>query len=107
MMTSFNCLFMRRSSSCTNLIATQRSGRWLVAPPLPAQLRPVVQPLPDLALEAALGRVVEGFAAELVGKIVLTREGIRRVVVVVVARAIPLLLHQPGRRIQDMLGRQQ
>ena len=35
------------------------------AAPLLAQLRPILQPLPDLALEAALGRVVELLPAEL------------------------------------------
>src|SRR5262249_17403743 len=64
---------------------------------LPAQLRPIVQPLADLALEAALGRVVERLAAERVGEIVLARERVGHVVIVVVAGAVALPLHQPGR----------
>jgi hypothetical protein len=36
--------------------------------PFLPQLRPVIQPLPDLALEAALGRIVELLAAERFGK---------------------------------------
>src|SRR5262249_24165536 len=39
--------------------------------PFTAQLRPIIQPLPDLALEAAFGRVVKLLAAERFRKIVL------------------------------------
>src|SRR5262245_6280387 len=72
--------------------------------PLFAQLGPIVQALPDLALEATLGRVVECLAAERLGEIVLAREGIGRVVVVIVAFAVAFRLHQPGRSIEDVLG---
>jgi hypothetical protein len=46
---------------------------------------PVVQPFADFALEAAVGRIVERLAAQRLGKIVLARERVRRVVVVGVA----------------------
>ena len=59
--------------------------------PLAPQPRPVVQPLADLALEAAVGRVVEGLPAERLGKVVLAGEGLRLVVVVAVAVAVALL----------------
>src|SRR5262247_1746369 len=58
--------------------------------PLFAQLGPIVQALPDFALEAALGRIVERLATELLREIVLAREGIGHIVVVVVAFAIAL-----------------
>src|SRR3979490_1206731 len=79
----------------------------LSRPPLLPQLRPIIQPLPDLALEAALGRIVKFLPAERLREIVLARKRIGRVVVVVVTRAVAFLLHQPGRRIEDMLGREQ
>ena len=53
-----------------------------------AQLRPVVEPLPDLALEAALRRIVELLPAERFREIVLAGKRLRRVVVVFVARAV-------------------
>src|SRR5689334_3772396 len=72
-----------------------------------AQLRPVFEPLPDLALEATLGRIVELVTAERLGEVVLAREGLLGVVVVGVAAAVALGLHQLGRRVEDVLGRQQ
>src|SRR5438477_3484765 len=47
--------------------------------PLAPQLLPEIQPLADLALEAALGRVVEFLPAERLRKVVLTRECIGHV----------------------------
>src|SRR4051812_10885259 len=74
---------------------------------LPPQLRPVIKPLADLALKAAIGRVVKSLAAERFREVVLAGEGVRRIVVVFVAAAIAFLLHQLGRRIQNMFRRQQ
>ena len=62
--------------------------------PLLPELRPVLEPLPDLALEAALRRVVEGLPAERLGEVVLAGEGVGLVVVVAVAGAVALLLHE-------------
>ena len=56
--------------------------RALPLAPLLAQPRPVLEPLPDLALEAALDRLVERVAADLVRPIVLAAEGVGRVVIV-------------------------
>ena len=83
--------------------------RMIVTSPAPLlpQLRPVVQPFPDLALEAAVGRIVEGLPAELLREVVLAGKGLGRIVIVVVTRAVALGLHQLGRRIEDVLGRQQ
>ena len=65
------------------------------------------QPLADLALEAAIGRIVEVLAAHLLRKIVLAGKGIGLVVIVLVALAVALFLHQLGRRVEDVLRRQQ
>src|SRR5271170_4881674 len=59
----------------------------LPLPPLPPQPRPVFEPLPDLALEAALDRLVEGVAADLLRPVVLAAESVGRVVVVSVVGA--------------------
>jgi hypothetical protein len=48
---------------------------------LPSQLLPVFQPLSDLALETALGRIIEFLPLELFGKIVLTGKSLGRVMV--------------------------
>src|SRR5229473_2252317 len=48
----------------------------------PAQLRPVIQPFANLALEAAVGRIVESLAAQRFREIVLAGERILGVVVV-------------------------
>src|SRR5262249_31824175 len=74
---------------------------------LPSQLRPIFQPLPDLAFEAALGWVVELLPSQLFGEIVLPGKRLGRFVIVVVAFAIALRLHQLGRRVEDVLRRQQ
>ena len=71
------------------------------------QLRPILQALADFALEAALGRIVELLPAEFFREIVLAGERLLGVVVVFVARAVAFGLHQLGRRIEDVLGRQQ
>src|SRR5712664_1039490 len=57
----------------------------LFRPTFPAQLRPVIQPLANLALEAAIGRIVEGLAAKRFREIVLSGERVLGVVVVFVA----------------------
>src|SRR5882724_4438658 len=49
------------------------------------QLRPIIQPLADLALEATIGRIVKGLASQRVRKIVLARESFRRIMIVFVA----------------------
>ena len=74
-----------KSQSCP------KAAKSILAVTFLPQLRPVVQPLPDLALEAALGRIVELLAAERFREVVLARERVRRVVVVVVAarRSLP------------------
>jgi len=77
------------------------------AAPLFAQLCPVLQPLSDLALEAALGRIVKFLPAQLFRKIILAGKCAFRVVIVFVAGTITLILHQLGRRIEDALWRQQ
>jgi hypothetical protein len=71
------------------------------------QFRPVVEALADVALEAAFRRIVKGLPAHLFGKIVLARKGVRLVVVVAIARAVAFILHQLGRRVEDVLRRQQ
>src|ERR1700730_3689703 len=75
--------------------------------PLFAQLGPVFEPLLYLALETALRRIVELAAAERFGEIILAGKRLRRVVIVFVTGAIAFASHQPGRRIEDVLGRQQ
>src|SRR3954469_18751928 len=74
---------------------------------VPAKLGPVVQALPDLALEPALRRIIERLAAEFFREIVLAGERLLLVVVVGIAAAVSFRLHQIGRRIEDVLGRQQ
>src|SRR5215472_18453585 len=75
--------------------------------PLPPQPLPILQALPDLALEAAFWRIVELAAAKRLGEVVLARKRVRCVVVVVVARAVAFAFHQLGRRVEDVLRRQQ
>src|SRR6516162_9196829 len=75
----------RNSSKVSSLIRAFRFAITLPLAPLLAQLRPIVEPLPDLALEAAFGRIVEGLPPERFGEIVLAGEAFRRVMVVFVA----------------------
>src|SRR5215471_7036903 len=77
------------------------------AAPLFTQPRPVFEPLFDLALEAAFRRVVELTPAERLREVTLPGEGIRRVVIVFVARAVAFITHEARWRIEDVLGRQQ
>src|SRR5277367_4116873 len=77
----------------------------LPLPPLPAQPRPVLEPLLDLALETALDRVVERVAADLVRPIVLPAESVGRVVIVLISCAIAFALHEPRRSVEDGLRR--
>src|SRR3990170_4839912 len=85
-------------------LATQEEER--SALPFP-ELLPVLQPLQDLAFEAALDRLIELLPRHAVGKVVLAREAVGRVVVVLVALAVADLLHEPGRRVQDVHRRRQ
>src|SRR5580704_17370304 len=78
-----------------------------IAAPLAPQLCPVFQALADFAFKAALGRMVELPAAERLGEIVLAGEGLLAIVVVFVAGAIAFGFHQLGRRVEDVLGRQE
>src|ERR1044072_4300584 len=75
--------------------------------PLLPQLVPVLESLPDLALETALDRVIEFLAAERFREVVLAGERFRGVVIVCVARSVPLFFHQSRRRVEDVLGRKQ
>src|ERR1700720_4578368 len=79
----------------------------LASIPLPAKLGPIIQPFSNFALEAAVGRIIKSLSAQRFRKIVLSGERVCRVVVVFVAAAIAFRLHQLGRRVQDMLRRQQ
>src|SRR3984957_21134861 len=73
--------------------------------PLLSEPSPVLEPFPDLALEAALDRLVERVAAALLGPIVLAAERFGRVVIVLISCAIALALHEPRRRVEDALRR--
>src|SRR4249920_864899 len=84
-----------------------RSVRGSFGGPLLPQLRPIFQAFSDLALEAAFGRIVKCLPLQRVGKIVLARESFFGIVVVGIAPAVTLLLHQSGRCIEDMFWRQQ
>jgi hypothetical protein len=66
----------------------------------------IVQPLAQVALEPAFDRGVEP-PRSCVGKVVLPRKPVLGVVVIGIARAVALILHQLGRRVQDVLGRRQ
>src|SRR5579883_2222327 len=99
-------MMLPKSATASRLDAAVGSGSYL-SRPLPPELGPVIQPLPDLALEAALGRIVEGLAAQALGEIVLAGKRIRRIVVVFIAGAVAFVLHQARGRVEDVLGRQQ
>src|SRR5689334_1139051 len=70
-----------------------------------AQPRPVFEPLSDLALEAALRRIVELSAAERFREIILAGKPLGRIVIVCIAGAIAFVSHEASRRIEDVLGR--
>src|SRR5262249_58440255 len=72
-----------------------------------SQPRPVFEPLFDLALEPAFRRVVELTPAECFREVILPGEGIRRVVIVFVARTVAFTAHEARWRIEDVLQRQQ
>src|SRR5690349_21400537 len=72
-----------------------------------AQVLPIRPALSDVAFETAFGRIVESLPLHALRKVVLPGEAGLAVVVVRVTGAIALLFHQPGRRIEDMLGRRQ
>src|SRR2546421_368027 len=69
-----------------------------------AKLRPKLQPFAELALEPARGRIIELLPAQLLREIVLTGECIRRIVIVPIILAITFRAHQPGRRVENVLG---
>src|SRR5256885_14889748 len=77
---------------------TRRTQRAISRTAFLPQLLPILQPLPDLALEAALRRIVEFLAAQRLREVILAREGLRRIVVVFVACAVVFLFHQLGWR---------
>src|SRR5688500_17620124 len=79
-------------------------GSWFLSVP---QLCRIVEPLSDLALTAAFGRIVEGLPSARCREVVLPGTSFRRVVIVLVAGAVALRRHQVGGGIQDVLGRQQ
>ena len=58
-----------------------------LSPFLP-ELFPIFEPLLDLAFEAAFDRLIDSLTAKLLRPIILAREGLRRVVIVLVTRAI-------------------
>src|SRR6516165_8234528 len=72
-----------------------------------AQLVPIVEPLPDLALKAAFAGAVETAPRDAVREIVLAGEPLLGGVVVDIAFAIAEVAHQPGRRVQDVHRRHQ
>src|SRR6516225_8855309 len=72
-----------------------------------AQLVPIVEPLPDLALKAAFAGPVENAPRDAVREIVLAGEPLLGGVVVDIAFAIAEVAHQPGRRVQDVHRRHQ
>jgi len=75
--------------------------------PLRPQPRPMGKPLLDLGLKTASERIVELRPGQAVGEIILTRERLWGAVVVFVARAVALLLHEARWRVEDVLGRRQ
>src|SRR6185369_17152839 len=77
----------------------------ITLPLLGAEAIPVFDALQDIAFEAPLDRVVEALAGHAVREIILAGEAFGGVVVVVISFAIAEVLHQPRRRIEDMLGR--
>ncbi len=82
---------------------TRRRSRLLL--PLRPQPRPIIEPLPHLALEAALHRLIQPPPPDRLGPIVLAGERVGLVVVVGVVGAVTLALHQLGRRVEDRLRR--
>src|SRR6188508_1441899 len=86
-----------------NAIASQSP---VLASLLP-QFLPVFQALEDLALEATLDRLVELLTRHPVGKVALAREALLGIVVVFVAAAVAQLLHELGRRVEDMHRRRE
>jgi len=93
--------------ACHPVLVGGRARKPPASAALAAQLGPIVQPLADLALEAALRRIVECVPAQPLGKIILARERIGRVMVVRVRSTITLFLHHLGRGVENVLGRHQ
>lgn len=67
------------------LTQANHSLRLYVSTTLATQLRPVLQPLADFALETAVGRIVKALPTQRFREVVLSRKGFRRVVIVFVA----------------------
>src|SRR5215469_14982992 len=72
-----------------------------------AELFPIIEPLLDLALEAALERLVKALPRQADGEIVESREAVLRVGIVDIAFAVAEIAHQLRRRVERVLGRHQ
>src|SRR3569623_177578 len=89
------------------------SGHWNRPRPsrssFPALLQfgPPRHALGDALLLAAIGRGVEGLRAHLLGPVIRPRIAFRRIMVIGIALAVPDILHQPGRGVEDVLRRHQ
>src|SRR5690606_6113859 len=94
-----------RVSANSRALAQLSSGSAIV--PFLPELVPVGDTLADLALEAALDGLVEDLWLHLLGPVVVAREAVLGIVVVSVALAVADLLHQLGRRVEDVLRRHQ
>src|SRR5690606_22244328 len=96
----------RRPCSARSSPALRRrppAASFLVSCPAGPQVVPVLQSAADLGLQPARARPVERAPRHLVGKVVLAGKGFFGVVVVGIALAVAEILHQPGRRIENML----
>src|SRR5687768_10706911 len=70
--------------------------------PLRPKLGEALEPVFQFCLETACGRLVEALTLHAVRKIMLSGKGLFLIVIVGVAAAIALLLHQPRRRVENM-----
>src|SRR5690606_11139937 len=70
-----------------------------------AQLGEIGEPLTNLTLETALGRIVELLALHPVREVVLAGESFWRIVIVLVDCPVAFLSHQPSRSVQNVLRR--
>src|SRR3954468_15790708 len=80
---------------------------WLSIARLLSLLVPPGDALGDLLLEAAVDRLVIGLRLHLLGPVSVARKAALGIVVVAVALAVADVLHQPGRGVEDVLGRHQ
>src|SRR5262249_3819621 len=72
-----------------------------------APLIPIVQPLANLGLEAAVGGLVKSLRAHAFGPVILPGEGVIGVMVIGVALAVADVLHEACRRVEDVHRRDQ